>query len=461
MSARRRLSILFVDDEADIRAAVGGLLKDEGHEVTEAEDARTALAALEERRFDVVLLDIRMPGMTGLDALPLIREAAPGTGVVMLSGEGTVANAVQSLKRGAFDFIEKPVPDPDDPTRLDHLLDALAQAAQITELRRSPAALAAASPESSILGHGPAIAALLADLRRIAPSNGRVLITGENGVGKDLVAEVIHKLSRRADRPFVKLNCAALPRDLVESELFGHEKGAFTGAVQRKAGRLERANTGTLFLDEVGDLSLDSQAKLLRAIETGEVDRVGGTDSFHVDVRILAATNKDIGAAMEKGEFRQDLYYRLNALPLHVPPLRERRSDVSLLARHFLSLFCQAEGKPVKQLGPEAIEVLEEYRWPGNVRELRNLMERAAILVDGPEVRVEDLAPWLDSGPVSDDTVGLRGEIERREADAIRRALESAGGNVTQAAAGLGIDRTNLHRKMRKYGISRVGGRPD
>jgi two-component system nitrogen regulation response regulator NtrX len=455
MNARRRLNILMVDDDADIRTHLGGLLEDEGHDVATAPDARAALAALEHGHFDAVLLDINMPGMSGLDALPLIREVSPGTGIVILSGEGSVANAVAALKRGAFDFIEKPVPDPGDPSRFGHLLDALTQAAQITELRRHPAAAAPAGPELGILGQSPAMVALLEDVKRIAPSNGRVFVTGENGVGKDLVAEAIHRLSRRAERPFVKLNCAALPRDLVESELFGHEKGAFTGAQQRKAGRLERADTGTLFLDEVGDLSLESQAKLLRAIETGEVDRVGGTDSFHVDVRVIAATNKDIDAALEKGEFRQDLYYRLNALPLNVPPLRERRSDVPILARHFLASFCAAEGKPAKQLTPEALEVLEEYRWPGNVRELRNLMERAAILVDGAEVRAEDLAPWLDSSPVSEESVGLRGEIERREADAIRRALESAGWNVTQAAAGLGIDRTNLHRKMRKYGISR------
>jgi len=456
MNAKRRLNILLVDDDEDIRTHLGGELEDEGHEVTGASDARAALDALEDGHFDAVLLDINMPGMSGLDALPLIRETSPGTGIVILSGEGSVANAVAALKRGAFDFIEKPVHDPEDPSRYGHLLDALTQAAQITELRRNPVAAAAASgPDLGILGQSPAMLALLEDVKRIAPSNGRVLITGENGVGKDLVAEAIHRLSRRSERPFVKLNCAALPRDLVESELFGHEKGAFTGALQRKAGRLERAHTGTLFLDEIGDLSLESQAKLLTAIETGQVDRVGGTETFKVDARIVAATNKDIGAAIEKGEFRQDLYYRLNALPIHVPPLRERRSDVPILARHFLAVFCEAEGKPRKQLTPEALEVLEEYRWPGNVRELRNLMERAAILVDGQEVSAEDLAPWLDSGPVSEESVGLRGEIERREADAIRRALESAGWNVTQAAAGLGIDRTNLHRKMRKYGVSR------
>jgi two-component system nitrogen regulation response regulator NtrX len=282
-----------------------------------------------------------------------------------------------------------------------------------------------------------------------------VLVTGENGSGKELVAEAIHRLSKRAAGPFVKLNCAAIPKDLVESELFGYEKGAFTGALQAKRGRLEVADGGTLFLDEIGDLSLEAQAKLLRAIETGEVERVGGTKTLHCDARIVAATNKDLTQAIEDGEFRQDLFFRLNVLPLNVPPLRERAGDIELLARHFLARFCGAEGLPLKRLSPEALAALEAYAWPGNVRELRNLMERAAILVEGEQVRDVDVEPWLVAEGGDPDAVGLRGEIGRREADAIRKALESAGWNVTQAAAGLGIDRTNLHRKMRKYGIKR------
>jgi len=447
MSARARLDVLLVDDDARIRNTLRGVLEDEGHKVAEAPGGAEALQALESRSFDAVLLDVNMPGMSGLDALVTIREMAPSTGVIMVSGEGTVATAVQALKRGAFDFIEKPV-DPE------HLLRVLAQAAQLTELRRSSPP-ASGDGDLGILGQSTAIASLIADIRRVAPSQAKVLITGENGAGKDLVAEAVHRLSKRADKPFVKLNCAAIPKDLVESELFGHEKGAFTGALQRKVGRLERADKGTLFLDEIGDLSAESQAKLLRAIETGEVDRVGATDTIKVDVRILSATNRDLAEAMETGEFRRDLFYRLNGVPLHVPPLRERRSDVPLIANHFLAQSCAAEGRPAKRLTPEAIAVLEEYRWPGNVRELRNLMERAAILVEGAEVRAEDLAPWLEAGPAAEESSGLRGEIERREVDAIRRALEQAGWNVTQAAAGLGIDRTNLHRKMRKYAIAR------
>jgi two-component system nitrogen regulation response regulator NtrX len=447
MTARARLDVLVVDDEAQIRDSLRGLLEDEGHAVAEAVDGEAALAALEDKRFHVVLLDIKMPGMNGLEALDLIQERAPQTAVIVVSGEASTANAVRAVKHGAFDFVDKP-PDPG------HLLSVIAQAAQLTELRRSAPA-APPGPELGIVGRSPAIQTLLADIRRVAPSQAKVLITGENGSGKDLVAHAIHALSKRADKPFVKLNCAAIPKDLVESELFGHERGAFTGAAQRKIGRLESADKGTLFLDEIGDLSSESQAKLLRAIETGEVDRVGATESVRVDVRIVSATNKDLRAGMEEGEFRRDLFYRLSALPLHVPPLRERRGDVRLLAEHYLEAFCRAEGRAPKRLSPEAAALLEEYRWPGNVRELRNVMERAAILVEGPEVVAEDLAGWLEAGPTVEDAVGLRGEIERREADAIRRALESAGWNVTQAASSLGIDRTNLHRKMRKYGLAR------
>jgi two-component system, NtrC family, nitrogen regulation response regulator NtrX len=445
MNERTALQILVVDDDPEIRRTLRGVLEDEGHRVAEAGDGVRALEAMEQRRFDAVLLDVNMPEMGGLQALTMIREQSPHTGVIMVSGESTIGTAVQALKRGAFDFIEKPI----DPERL---LDVLAQAAHVTALRRAEPG---DTDSLGILGKSPAIQHLIAEIKRAAPSQAKVLITGENGSGKDLVAEAIHRLSRRGAKPFVKLNCAAIPKDLVESELFGHEKGAFTGALQKKEGRLERADEGTLFLDEIGDLSLEAQAKLLRAIETGEVDRVGASDTVKVDVRIVSATNKNLAEEIEKGEFRRDLYYRLNTLPLHVAPLRERRGDIPIIAEHYLAAFCAAEGKPTKSLTPEALEVLQEYRWPGNVRELKNVMERAAILVEGTGVGAEDLAPWLEATGDSEEPAGLRGEIERREADAIRKALEAANWNVTQAAAGLGIDRTNLHRKMRKYGLTR------
>jgi DNA-binding NtrC family response regulator len=454
MTGNAPLEILVVDDDAHIRTELRRLLEDEGHRVVEAGTGDAALEILGERRVDAVLLDIRMPGTDGLDALVQIRERAPDTGVVMVSGEATQNEAFRAGQRGAFDFIPKPVRD------TQHLLDVIREAVRVTRLRRREPADSAVSTTKGegnhgIVGRSSAIQGLLAGIARVAPSNGRVLITGENGAGKELVAEAIHALSKRASGPFVKINCAAIPKDLVESELFGHERGAFTGALQSKKGRLELADGGTLFLDEIGDLSSESQAKLLRAIESGEIERVGGTKTTRVDVRIVAATHRDLKGAIEAGDFREDLFYRLNVLPLHVPPLRERGHDIGLLARTFLDRFCRAEGRPPRRLGDEAVQVLEAYHWPGNVRELKNLMERAAVLVDRDEVRVEDLSPWLESAEEKDGGHGLRGEIERREADAIRKALEQAGWNVTQAAAGLGIDRTNLHRKMRKYGIER------
>ena len=447
MSAQERLEILVVDDDPAIRGALRRALEGAGHVVQEAADAAEGLARLDPRVTDVVLLDINLPGLDGLDALERIREQAPVTAVIMVTGEATVANAMRAGQRGAYDFVEKP-PD------LPHLLGVVAEAGHVARLRRRPAT-PPGEPELGIVGQSAALQAVLEQARRIAPSQGRVLITGESGSGKELFAYLIHALSKRADGPFVKLNCAAIPRDLLESELFGYERGAFTGAVAGKKGRLELADQGTLFLDEVGDLSLEAQAKLLRAIETGEVERLGGTKTARVDVRIVAATHKDLAAAVPDGEFREDLYYRLNVLPIHVPPLRERRGDPSLLAGHFLATFCRAEEKPLKRLSLEALRVLEHYHWPGNVRELRNLMERAVVLVPGEEIRAEDLLPWLESASDREEAAGLRGEIERREADAIRKALEGASWNVTQAAEGLGIDRTNLHRKMRKYGISR------
>jgi two-component system nitrogen regulation response regulator NtrX len=441
VTSENRLEILVVDDQADIRAMLRGVLEDEHHVVREAESGDRALEMLDQKRVDVVLLDLSMPGMSGLDALVKIREMAPDTGVIVVTGEKTTENAFQAAQRGAYDFIEKP-PNPE------HLLAVVAEAARVTRLRRTKTSPPAG--DLGIVGESPAIQTLIEAVRRIAPSQGRVLITGESGV-----AHALHALSRRAAGPFVKINCAAIPKDLVESELFGYERGAFTGALQSKKGRLEMADQGTLFLDEIGDLSLEAQAKLLRAIETGEAERVGGTRTLQFDVRIVAATNKGLAAALEDGSFRQDLYYRLNVLPLHVPPLRERPGDIAMLASHFLTAFCAAEGRSDKRLGEEALAVLRDYHWPGNVRELRNLMERAAILVEGEEVRAEDLAPWLESSAGRDEAVGLRGEIERREADAICKALDAASWNVTQAAAGLGIDRTNLHRKIRKYGIER------
>jgi DNA-binding NtrC family response regulator len=448
--SEQRLEVLFVDDDERIRDALRPALERRGFRVTEASSAEQALELIEDQRFDAILLDIRLGGMSGLDALPLLRERRPDTGVVVLSGDATGEIGAEAIKRDAHDFIDKPVIGEE---KHEHLYRALEEAARVSRVRRAPAPEAAG--ELGILGESPAIRSLLETIHRVAPSQGRVLIHGENGSGKELVAAAIHALSKRASGPLVKINCAAIPKDLVESELFGYEKGAFTGAMQSKKGRFEQADEGTLFLDEIGELSAEAQAKLLRAIESGEIEHVGGTRPVRCDVRVVSATNRDLSGAIEGGEFRQDLYFRLNVLPVRVPALRERPGDVPILARYFLERFCVAEGRRPKTLSPASLELLEGYSWPGNVRELRNLMERTAILVDGDVVEPESLLVWLETTPGADDAVGLRGEIERRESDAVRKALEAAGGNVTQAAAALGIDRTNLHRKMRKYGIQR------
>ena len=456
MTEREHFRVLLVDDDSAIRRQLRGLLEDDGHVATEAANAAEAYAALVGERFDAVLLDLRMPGEHGLDALLRLREQAPDTAVIVVSGEGTIENAVKAGQRGAFDFVEKPVRDPG------RLLEVIAEGVRLTRLRRRSEAAPTVGAEGAegelgIVGSSAAIDRLREQIRRIAPSQGRVLVTGENGAGKELVALAIHALSKRASGPFVKLNCAAIPRDLLESELFGYERGAFTGAMQAKKGRLEMADGGTLLLDEIGDLAPEAQAKLLRALETGEIEHVGGTRTTKVDVRLIAATNKDLGAAVKAGEFREDLYFRLNVLPLHVPPLRERRGDIARLAEYFLVRFRAAEHRPALRLAEDAVELLEEYHWPGNVRELRNLMERAVVLVDGDTIGAADLLPWLESEPEEAGDAGLKGKVARSEIDSIRRALDAADWNVTQAAAGLGIDRTNLHRKMRKYGITRRG----
>src|SRR5690242_16029455 len=359
MPDREHFAVLTVDDDSRIRRMLRGVLEDEGHETGEAANA---YEALEKRRWDAVLLDLTMPGEHGLDALLKIREQAPDTAVIVVSGESTLENAVKAGQRGAFDFVPKPINDPE------HLLQVLREAVKVTRLRRGakpapngggnnssarPAGAAGAEgskagAESSaaamatIVGDCPAVERMREQIRRVAPSNGRVLITGENGAGKELAAFAIHALSKRAAAPFVKLNCAAIPKDLLESELFGYEKGAFTGAVATKKGRLEMADNGTLFLDEIGDLALEAQSKLLRALETGEIERVGGTRTSTVDVRLIAATNKDLGAAVKNGDFREDLYFRLNVLPVVVPPLRERKADVARLAQYFLARFTEA-----------------------------------------------------------------------------------------------------------------------
>jgi two-component system nitrogen regulation response regulator NtrX len=452
-------AILVVDDESNIRRMVARVLEAEGHRAREVGDGRAAIAAIEEEEPEVVLLDLAMPELDGLATLRIVRERWPELPVVMMSGRATLGDAVQATKLGAFHFIEKPL----NPEALLLTVRGALELRRARELSR--ALVAELGGEQRMIGSSPAMHAIRELIRQVAPTDARVLITGESGTGKELVAAALHAQSRRADGPFVRVNSAAIPRELVESEMFGHEKGAFTGATERRRGRFELADGGTLFLDEVAELSAEAQAKLLRALESGEVERVGGQEPIRVDVRVIAATNRDLRAEIAAGRFREDVYYRLNVIPIHLPPLRERAEDIPELAAHFLARLQARHGLVPPVLLPDAIERLMLYPWPGNVRELANVCERLAILHPGREVGAREVASMLpDSGAVKEipgaAPVELSGGSLTERLDAYERALilaalEEAGGNVADAARRLGTDRANLYRRMRRLEIER------
>ncbi|HSH74197.1 MAG TPA: sigma-54 dependent transcriptional regulator [Longimicrobiales bacterium] len=454
MSAR----LLVVDDEKGIRDALVQLFEYEGHEVFAAEDGHDGIEMAAELRPDVTFLDVKMPGLDGLDVLARLREDDPTAVVVMISGHGTIDTAVEATRTGAYDFLEKPLDT-------DRLLVTLSRALELRGLTRSVAALRRqVESRYEIVGNAFGIRQVLDRVEKVAPTEARVLITGENGTGKELVARAIHRLSTRADRAFVEVNCAAIPSELIESALFGHMKGSFTGAIADRAGKFEQANSGTLFLDEVGDMSLEAQAKVLRALEEGVVTRVGGSKAIEVDVRVIAATNKDLADEIEAGAFREDLFYRLNVVPIHVPPLRERRDDVPMLIQHFAEIMASREGVTPRKFDEEAVARLVELPWPGNVRELRNTVERLMILSDGPVVRAEDvdlLAAGKDSAP------GFGGEIlaagsfadfkDRAERAYILQRLRENDWNVAETARQIDMPRSNLYKKIEKYGLVREG----
>jgi two-component system nitrogen regulation response regulator NtrX len=449
--------VLLVDDEANIRRMVGALLESDGFEIVEAADGNAALARLSDDPPDVVLLDLMMPpGPDGLATLEQIKRRAPHVPVVMMSGKANLADAVRATKLGAFQFLEKPL-TPEGV--LVALHGALELGRTLAENRRLHAELGHADP---LIGTSAAMEELRALIARVAPTESRVLITGESGTGKELVASAIHRQSARggAGKPFVTVNSAALPRDLVESEMFGHERGAFTGATERRQGRFELADGGTLFLDEVGDLGPEAQAKLLRVLESGVVERVGGERPFAVNVRVIAATNKDLGQAVRQSQFREDLWFRLNVLPIHIPPLRERPEDVPPLVRHFAARCAARLGRPVT-FDAGAVPLLAAYTWPGNVRELANIIERMAILATAELITAADVARVLpqDGGPRGADRpepwrdVALTEKLDQCERELIARALSVARGNVAEAARRLMTDRANLYRRMRRLGI--------
>ncbi len=461
-------TILVVDDEKNIRRTLRMVLEGEGFDVEEAESAERGLEVIDQGSIDMVILDVRLPTMSGIEALKQIRARPEHARlpVLMISGHASVGEAVSAVQSGATDFFEKPLDR-------DRVLVSVRNALKTNELEREVARLRAdAERRYEMIGESPAMRQLYADIEKVAPTRGRVLITGESGTGKELLARAIHRLSPRRDAPFVKVNCAAIPGELIESELFGYERGAFTGAQGRRKGMFELADGGTLFLDEIGDMSLSAQAKVLRALQSGEITRVGSERAVAVDVRVVAATNKDLERAVAEGQFREDLFFRLNVVPLRSPSLRERREDIPALAAAFLRDFCEENGLKPKPFDPGVLERLRNKPWPGNVRELKNVVERMAIL-SGDSITLEDLPsegklaqaaaaePSLDGLPDGAFEEGrrltLREYRDRAERRYIRVTLDEHDWNISKAAAILGVERTNLHKKMRALGLRRDG----
>ncbi|MFH2053407.1 MAG: sigma-54 dependent transcriptional regulator [bacterium] len=463
--------VLIIDDERNIRRTFQMVLSSEGFAVDLAETGEDGLARCRDHRPDVVVLDVRLPGMDGLEVLKRLHAADPDLPVIMISGHGTIATAVEATRLGAFDFVEKPLSK-------ERLLVAIRNAMDVRNLGREVRRLRAQVGRRHLMvGESAALQAIRETIRRVAPTGARVLITGESGTGKELVARAVHESGERRNGPFVKVNCAAIPEELIESELFGAVKGAYTGAVETRDGKFLQANGGTLFLDEIGDMSLKAQAKVLRALQEGEIERVGGSETFAVDVRVLAATNKDLQAEAAAGRFREDLYFRLNVVPVHVPPLRERPDDIPLLAEHFLAAYLDENALPQRGFAPDALARLRQLTWPGNIRELSNAVERLAILSSGPRITLADLAacgigaPPPDGrsaanaagGPVAAEVPadlaavrasgGLAAARQAYEKAFVAAALAESGGNVSEAARLLGLDRTNLHKKIQAYDL--------
>jgi len=450
-------TILVVDDERNILTSVSRALGLEGYEVEVAGSAEIALEKLAKQSFDAILLDVQLPGIDGLAMLDELREREITAPVIMMSGHATIEVAMEATRRGADDFIEKPIGS-------DRLVLSLKRSLELRELQQENRELRRRyGPGESLLGQSPSMGRLREQIELAARSTAPVLILGERGTGKELVAAAIHAGSTRASGPLEKLNCAAVPEGLIESELFGHEAGAFTGATKQRRGKFERAHGGTLFLDEVGDMPPQMQAKLLRVLQEGEVERVGAGSIVKVDVRVVAATNKSLEAEMDSGRFRADLFDRLNVVPLRVPALAERSDDIPLLVEHFLGLACEAHDRPGKQIASGAMQVLEAYRYPGNVRELRNLVERLVILTPGETITEAEACALLPIGPKEASggyfrpETPLRAMLETAERDLISRALELREGHVTKTAADLGLERSHLYKKMRALGIRKPG----
>jgi two-component system nitrogen regulation response regulator NtrX len=439
--------ILIVDDEPGIRQSLKGVFEDEGFATESVSSGEECLRKVADATYDLVLLDIWLPGIDGLETLRQIRELSPSTRIIMISGHATIATAVTATKLGAYDFIEKPF-------SLEHTLLIARNALSHKQLEQAHEMLRHQFEERfNIVGDSIPIKALRKQIALVAPTNSRVLIYGESGTGKELVANNLHCLSKRTTASFVEVNCAAIPDELIESELFGHTKGSFTGASESKKGKFELADGGTLFLDEVGDMSMKTQAKVLRAVEEQSFQPIGAPASVRVDVRVLAATNKNLNQEIAAGRFREDLFYRLNVIPFFVPPLRERREDIPVLSRYFMRMFAVEHGCSPKEFGSNALDLMTDYSWPGNVRELRNEIERLVIMVQDDTIREKDLS--VPNGTTSAAASTLHEARAQYEKEFILSKLREYNWNVSQAARALGLERSYLYRKMKTYGIEK------
>lgn len=439
-------SILIVDDEFSVRDSLYNWFRKDGYQAKCVEDAAAALRALQEQRYDVILLDIKMPTMDGLELQEHIQRLDPQAAVIMITAFASVDTAVRALKQGAFDYVTKPI-DPDELSLL--VLRAIEQRRLREENLQLRETIDGAMAVEQIVGDSPAMRKVMELVEQVAKTDATVLICGESGTGKEVIARAIHARSKRRYRPVVTVNCGALPEDLLESELFGHEKGAFTGAQHRRKGRIEMAHSGTLFLDEVGAINPKMQVDLLRVLETKELTRVGAERPIKVDFRVICATNESLEAAVRRGRFREDFYYRINVFTIDLPPLRARRSDIPALAHHFVELFSRAMEKRITGIEPAAMETLIAYDWPGNVRELSNAIERAMVVGQAPLIRCQDL-PLRGPAPADDWSGDSLADMEKRH---IASVLERNSGNITRTAEILGIDRVTVYNKIRKYGL--------
>lgn len=447
--------ILVVDDEEGIRESLSGILEDEGYEVLTASSGEEALASAKEHMPDMVFLDVWLPEMDGLETLPRLKEIDANIPVIMISGHGNIEIAVKATRLGAYDFLEKPL-------SLEKVIITAKRALERKILEEENRALKEnIIKKCRLIGDSEKIRTLRQQIEMAAQSNSRVLILGESGTGKELVAKLLHERSQRASGPFVEVNCAAIPQELIESELFGHEKGAFTGATERKTGKFELADKGTLFLDEIGDMTLQTQAKVLRVIETQVFQRVGGSKNIKVDVRVIAATNKDLLHEVKSGNFREDLYFRLNVVPLEIPPLRERRDDIPLLIKYFIDMFASENGIRPKEIAADVIRAFQEYNWPGNIRELKNAVERLVIMVPSNTIKKSDMEA-LDMFRYQQTLTGydyfshntLKDAKDAFEMDFILRKLQDNNWNISKTAEAIDVERSNLHKKIKVYGIA-------